>query len=507
MTSDNASGPVSPFRTVSAFRDDALGDADACELARRIAARETTPEELVAAAIARARDFDPALNAIVHENFGAALAAARRGGHGRFGGLPTFIKDTDAVEGTPLRMGTRALPDTPARKSSGFVRQFLSTGLVSLGKSSLPELGLTATSESRDRGPTRNPWDTRHSSGGSSGGSAALVAAGVVPLAHGNDGGGSIRIPASCCGLVGLKTSRKRLVGADGSALFPIDIIVQGVLTRTVRDTAVFLAAAEQVRPAPRMEPVGLVEGPGTTRLRIACFTDSAIGDESHADCRAAVEDAAKACEDLGHRVERIRSPFDAHVVEDFFAYWGFAPFGLRFVGKALFGAGYDHRLLDDWSRGLAAEFQRSLPRVPSILWRLRRFARHYDALFTRYDVLLTPTLAEPPFPLGHIGPDVAFGTAVDRVRRYAAFTPVQNLSGGAAISLPLGRSSTGLPVGVQFAGNRGSERRLLELAFALEEARPWPTLAGPRGPATAGGAGLLERRAGHPENLQSPPA
>jgi len=466
-------------RAVSAFRDDALGDADACELARRLAAGETTSEELVAAAIGRARDVNPALNAIVHESFDTALETARRGGSGRFGGLPTFIKDTDALEGTPLRMGTHALPDSPSRKSSEFVKQFLATGLVSLGKTSLPELGLTATSESLAYGPTRNPWNTDHSTGGSSGGSAALVAAGVVPIAHGNDGGGSIRIPAACCGLVGLKSSRKRLIGADGAELFPIDIIVQGALTRTVRDSAAFLAAAEQYRPGPRMSPVGMVEGPGRQRLRIAFFTDSAAGVESHADCQRAVLDAAKACEELGHSVEGIRCPFKEHVVDDFFAYWGFAPFGVRFVGKRLFGAGFDHRRLDEWSHGLAAQFRRNLHRLPAILWRLRRFARRYDELFTRYDVLLTPTLASPPFPIGHISPDVPFATAVERVMHYAAFTPVQNLSGGPAISLPLGRSAGGLPIGVQIAADCGSERRLLELAYALEEARPWPTLAG----------------------------
>jgi amidase len=473
------SKPSSEPVAVSAFRNDALGHADACELARRLAAGETTCEELVAAAVARARDVDPALNAIVHETFDSALETARRGTGGRFGGLPTFIKDTDAVEGTPLRMGTHALPDTPAKKSSEFVKQFLATGLVNLGKTSLPELGLTATCEARDYGATRNPWNTGFSTGGSSGGSAAMVAAGVVPIAHANDGGGSIRIPASCCGLVGLKASRKRLIGADGAELFPIDIIVQGVVTRTVRDSAAFLAAAEQYRPGPRMAPVGMVEGPGKARLRIAFFTDSAAGMESHPDCQRAVVEAAKACEELGHAVEKIRCPFEEHVVDDFFAYWGFAPFGLRFVGKRLFGAGFDHRRLDEWSQGLSEQFRRNLPRLPAILWRLRRFARSYDELFARYDVLVTPTLAEPPLPLGYISPDVPFATAVERVMRYAAFTPVQNLSGGAAITLPLARSATGLPIGVQFAGDRGSERRLLELAYALEEARPWPTLAG----------------------------
>ncbi|MFN2427456.1 MAG: amidase family protein, partial [Candidatus Binatia bacterium] len=264
--------------------------------------------------------------------------------------------------------------------------------------------------------------------------------------------------------------------------LFPIDIIVQGAVTRTVRDSAAFLAAAEAYRPGPRMSPVGMVEGPGNKPLRIAFFTDSAAGVESHPDCVRAVVDAAKACEELGHSVEHIRCPFEAHVVDDFFAYWGFAPFGLRLVGKRMFGPGYDHRRLDEWSQGLAAQFRLNLHRLPAILWRLRRFGRRYQELFARYDVLMTPTLASPPFAIGHISPEVPFATAVERVTHYAAFTPVQNLSGGPAISLPLGRSAEGLPVGVQLAADCGSERRLLELSYALEEARPWPTLAGVAG-------------------------
>ncbi len=474
MTSAREPAP----QAVSAFCDDALGDADAVELARRLAAGQVRSEQLVAAAIDRARAVNPTLNAIVHESFDTALAQARRPVGGRFGGLPTFIKDTDAVEGTPLRLGSHALPDTPASKSSAFVGQFLATGLVSLGKTSLPELGLTATTESLAHGPTRNPWNSAHSTGGSSGGSAALVAAGVVPIAHANDGGGSIRIPASCCGLVGLKSSRGRLLGADGSEFFPIDIIVQGAVTRTVRDSAAFLAAAEQVRPSRRYPPVGLVEGPGTQKLRIACFTDSALGVESHPDCRRVAVEAAAACESLGHSVEWMRCPFAGHVIDDFLVYWGFTPFGLGLFGRRVFGRGYDHSRIDPWSRGLSDHFRRNLHRMPAILWRLRRFARRYDEFFRDFDVLLTPTLAEPPVAIGHISPDVPFATALERVIGYVPFTPMQNLSGGAAISLPLGRSEQGLPIGVQLAGDRGCERRLLELAYGLEHAMPWPTLA-----------------------------
>jgi amidase len=463
---------------VSAFCDDALGDLDAVALADRIHHGELSSEQVVAAAIERSRRVNPALNAIVCETYDKALERARAGVPGRFGGLPTFIKDTDAVEGTPLALGSTAFPPTLHHKSSGYVQQLLGTGLVSLGKTTLPELGLTATTESLATGPTRNPWNTGHSTGGSSGGSAAMVAAGVVPIAHANDGGGSIRIPASCCGLVGLKPSRGRLVPADGARFFPIDIISQGVVTRSVRDTAAFLAAAESVRGSRRLAPVGLVEGAASTKYRIACFTDSPDGVPSHPECTAATEKAASALEALGHFVDRIPCPFDNQVTDDFIIYWGFAPWSMGHFGKSVFGRGYDHSKLDEWSMALADLFRRNLRRMPGILWRLRRFGSRYDTLFQRYDVLLSPTLAQPPVPLGYISPDIPYTTALERLMAYATFTPVQNLSGGAAISLPLGRSAQGLPIGVHLAGNIGAERRLLELSFALEDAMPWPTIA-----------------------------
>jgi amidase len=478
VTTLRATSPSTGNTIVSAFSDDALGDLDAVALADRIKRRELSSEEVVSAAIARAQAVNPTLNALVCDSYDTALARARAGVPGRFGGLPTFIKDTDSVEGMPLAMGSTAFPSTPHHKSSGYVRQMLATGLVSLGKTTLPELGLTATTESLATGPTRNPWNTGHSTGGSSGGSAAMVAAGVVPIAHANDGGGSIRIPASCCGLVGLKPSRGRLVPAEGAKFFPIDIISQGVVTRSVRDTAAFLAAAESVRGSRRLAPVGLVEGAGSSKYRIACFTDSPDGQESHPDCASAAERAAKALEALGHKVDRIRCPFDNQVTDDFIVYWGFAPYSMGLFGKRVFGKDYDHSQLDQWSLALADLFRRNLRRMPGILWRLKRFGQRYESLFQRYDVLLSPTLAEPPVPLGYISPDIPYDTALERLMRYATFTPVQNLSGGAAISLPLARSSEGLPIGVQLAGNVGAERRLLELSFALEEAMPWPAIA-----------------------------
>jgi amidase len=245
-----------------------------------------------------------------------------------------------------------------------------------------------------------------------------------------------------------------------------------------VRDTAAFMAAAERFRPSPNLSPLGLVEHPGKKRLRIAMFTDGATGAASHPACIEAVEKAAALCEELGHRVEPIASPYDGHIVEDFFCFWGMSPWAMRFLGKRLFGPEFDYGRLDPWSMGLARDFRSKILRTPKVIWRLRRFAHTYARLFGRWDLLLTPTLASPPVELGHIAPEVDFDTAVERVMNYCAFTPAQNVSGGAAISLPLFRDEGGLPVGVHFAGPIGGDRTLLELAFELEEARPWPLIS-----------------------------
>ena len=233
------------------------------EIARLIRVGDIHAREAVEAAIARAEAVNPLLNAIVTPLFDSARRDVERSHAGAFAGVPTFIKDNDAVAGSPFLFGSRGLPVRPAAKSTPFVEQFLSLGLINLGKTTMPEFGLTGTTEPLLHGPTHNPWNLGFSPGGSSGGAAALVAAGVVPIAHANDGGGSIRIPASCCGLVGLKPSRGRLVDVEGTKLFPVKILHQGMLSRSVRDTAVFFHAAERYHRNPKLPEIGLVTRPG----------------------------------------------------------------------------------------------------------------------------------------------------------------------------------------------------------------------------------------------------
>jgi amidase len=262
-------------KIVHAFRDDVLADHDGVALAELIARGEISAAEVVEAAIARAERVAPPLNAIAAERFAQARSEAERLPGGRFAGVPTFIKDNTNFTGLTTNHGSAAVRSQPAAKMGVYAEQYMAQGFICLGKSSLPEFGLSATTEFADGGATHNPWHTDYSCGASSGGSAAMVAAGVVPIAHANDGGGSIRIPAACCGLIGLKPSRGRHVTPEAAQSLPINIISEGVVTRSVRDTATFHAEAEKYYRNPKLPPLGLVEGPGARRLRIGVVVDS----------------------------------------------------------------------------------------------------------------------------------------------------------------------------------------------------------------------------------------
>lgn len=464
-------------KRINAFCDDALGTLDAVGIAQRISQGEISAAEAVEAAIERAKSVNPAINAIVTETFDLARKQVKNIIPGPFAGVPSFIKDTDDVAGVPTLWGSRAVPKKPVKKSKKFVKQFFSQGLICLGKSTLPEFGLAATTEPLSSGITSNPWNIDYSTGGSSGGSAALVAAGVVPVAHGNDGGGSIRIPAACCGVVGLKPSRGRLERVEGSNLMPVNILHQGILTRTVRDTAVFYAGAEKYRHAPKMPEIGLVQGPGKNRLRIALYTDTPYGTPCHPESAELVNSIGALCEKLGHTVCEIPCPCEAGMADDFILYWGMMAFFIRFFGPIIIAPGFDKNGLEDWTVKLSGYFQKNFLKTPATIKRLIGFTEAYNKIFKTFDILLNPTLSHPSPQIGYMGPEVPFAEAFERVKKYVSFTPLQNVSGAPAISLPLGVSSNGLPLGVQFGAAFGQEKKLLELAFELEEARPWPRI------------------------------
>lgn len=461
-------------KTHHAFRADVLADHDGVALARLIARKEASAAEIVEAAIARAHAVAPKLNAIEVDRFEHALLDAQATSEAFFAGVPTFIKDNTAFAGMPTNHGSAAVKSGPASHSGVYAKQYMAQGFVCLGKSSLPEFGLNASTEFAEGDPTRNPWNIDYSCGASSGGSAALVAAGVVPIAHANDGGGSIRIPAACCGLVGLKPSRGRHVQPEAAQAMPIDLISEGVVTRSVRDTAVFHAEAEKYYRNPKLPPLPLVEGPNKRRLRIGVVIDSVTGFTTDADTRAAVEQTATLLGKLGHHVEPVPLPALERFSRDFLVYWACLAFSLRTAGKRIIDPSFDKSRLDGLTIGLSRHFRRNFFRLPTALYRLSRSSRVSAEFFEKHDVLLSPVLAHTTPRLGHLSPNVPYEELIARLTRYASFTPLANITGDPAISLPASHTPEGLPIAVMLSGTRGHEQTLIELAYELEGERPW---------------------------------
>ncbi|MDJ0395812.1 amidase [Rhodococcus sp. G-MC3] len=469
---------MSQSSRVHSFTDDALGELDATGVAAAIAAGDITAAEGVDAAIARAEMVNGRLNAIQTADFDRARSSARSLGPGVFAGVPTFIKDNTDFAGMPSNQGSLAVDAPAATRNAAFTDQLLSTGLISLGKSTMPEFGFNATTEYESLPPTRNPWNTDYSSGASSGGSAALVAAGVVPIAHANDGGGSIRIPAAACGLVGLKLTRGReIIDAHASGM-PVNIVSNGVLTRTVRDTAAFVAQIEQYRNPRGLASVGLVEGPVRRRLRIGVITRSLPGIPLDSDTHAAVSNTTRALADLGHDVRDIGLPLQKKDLlafqEDFTHYWGLMAFAVQKFGKKTMDSTFDPSRTDALTRGLSRMFLRHFWRTPGAVRRLRKSEAIYHEAFANVDVMVSPVVAHTTPQLGYLSPAHGFDVLMPRLLAYVAFTPLNNASGGPAISLPLESTDGGLPIGVQLSADQGAERLLLELAFELEAAQPF---------------------------------
>lgn len=458
--------PLPAFAARDPFwRLDATAQAD---LVRR---GEVSARELVDAAIARIESLNPVLNAVVTPLFERARAAAEGPlPKGPFSGVPFLVKDLNDLEGVRTSGGSRLTAGHVADRTEPFVQRALEAGLVPLGKSNTPEYGLLGTTESLALGACRNPWDTGRTPGGSSGGAGAAVAAGMVSVAHATDGGGSIRIPASCCGLFGLKPSRARQWA--GEAGDPLS--VQLCVSRSVRDSATFFAALEGGGSGSSLPPVGRVTDPADRRLRIAFTSVGHTGAAPHPDVEAAVQRAAALCEELGHTVEEAAPAVDGDsFVHHFMTVWGAGAAGI--VAEAERRKLVPDSVLEPWTLGLTEMFrQRETSAMDEALTHFQQMARIYEAFFSRYDVVLTPTLAAPPVQIGDQAPTVAFDELFQRVVGWVAYTPIHNAAGTPAMSVPLGWSADGLPIGVQFAAATGAERTLFELAYELEAAAPW---------------------------------
>ena len=460
---------------VHAFADDALQDLDAVGLVAAYREGLSIPE-VIDAAIARAGVVDERLGALAHEAFDRARREAKDPRPGFFAGVPTFIKDNVDVAGMPTQHGSDAFVAQAVKSDGDFARMYLATGLIPLGKSRLSEFGFSGAVDHPRLGPVRTPWHTDHYAGASSAGSAAFVAAGVVPIAHANDGGGSIRIPASVNGLVGLKPTRNRLAQDKMFRDLPVRIISDGVLTRSVRDTAAFYREAEKVFRHPKLAPIGDINRPGRSRLRIAVVTRG-IGRDASAEVRELTLKTASLLESLGHQVVEIDPPLPARFADQFVLYWSGLALGIVKGGRRQHGPTWDPSQLDNLTLGLARHCQRNLHKLPLAIAGMGASARLAAKHHATYDVTLTPTLATTTPRVGHLDPTADYEQVMDRLKDWVAFTPVQNATGEPAISLPLATTATGLPQGMMFGAGRGREARLMELALELEEAAPWPRI------------------------------
>jgi amidase len=354
---------------IDAFGDDALGDRDAVGLVDALRAGQVSATELVEAAIARTEAVNPTLNGLVYEAFDRARdrASGARPYGGYFDGVPTFIKDNVAVAGMPTMEGADAWAPRPMRADGAFARVFLSTGLVPLGKTQMSEFGFSASAEHPRIGPVRNP---DHTAGASSSGSGAFVAAGVVPIAHANDGAGSIRIPAACNGLVGLKPTRGRLPLDKETAQMPLHIVANGVVSRSVRDTAAFLREAERGYRNPKLPPIGDVSHAGKQRLHIAFCTKSVVR-EASPEVRELTLKTAALLEELGRKVTEIDNPVPPRFQDDFVFYWQFLAFAIVRGGRRMFGPSFDRTKLGNLTLGLDRNAARNLHKLPLAIARL----------------------------------------------------------------------------------------------------------------------------------------
>ncbi|MCA0239852.1 MAG: amidase [Proteobacteria bacterium] len=456
---------------------------DGLGLAALLRRGEVSAPELLQAAIERIEARNPALNAVVTPLFDAARAAVAQGlPDGPFRGVPFLVKELVAsVAGTATTFGSRLYSHNTAAADSEIVARYRRAGLVIVGKTNSPEFGLSPTTESLLYGITRNPWRADLAPGGSSGGAAAAVAAGLVPAAHATDGGGSIRIPASACGLFGLKPTRARITAGPEGGEGLSGLAVQHVVSRSVRDSAALLDATAGPLPgdpytAPPPRRPWLAEvGADPGRLRIAFARRAPGGVPLHPHCVAAVDDAAALCRSLGHEVEEASPDFDAEALARAFRQ-AFAANTDANIRRATGGARPRPDQVEPLSAALAEEGRRlSAADLVAALHAMHRQGRRLAAFFERYDAWLTPTLAQPPLPIGHF--DIRSSDVdawFDRLLAFLPFTYPFNASGQPAASLPLFWSPDGLPIGVQFAARAGDEALLFRLAGQLERARPW---------------------------------
>ncbi|UNK43275.1 amidase family protein [Luteimonas sp. S4-F44] len=454
-----------------AFR---IGRLDAHDQAALVRSGQLDAAGLIDAAILRIEALDPALQALSHRAFEPARreAAELDRAHTRapMAGVPWLPKDSLDYPGMPTRSGSRSRSATLVAHGHPYVQRLVAQGLVAVGKSAMPEFGLLASTEPLLGPVTRNPWSLAHSPGGSSGGAAAAVAAGLVPVAHGSDGGGSIRLPSSCCGVVGLKPGRDSTVRVRDRHLVEDLLVADGLHARSVRDVAWGFATTHPQVGRP------MVRAPSARRLRIGVIEQGLRGAAPHPEVRDAVARTATLCEALGHRVERVRWPIDGDAfLTAFEDLWSHLAADAVDAATALIGGRRLEDALEPWTLALGAR-ARALPTraLEDAYAQIAGLPRQLSAFYATHDVVLTPVVSAPPPPIGTFAPELPTEALMQTMFAWIDYTPLQNMAGTPAISLPLGMSTDGLPIGAMFAADRGQEDVLLALAYELEAAAPW---------------------------------
>jgi amidase len=455
---------------------------DALGLAELVRTGQVSATELLDEALRRVERHNPALNAVVFRADELAHTWAKTPAQGPFQGVPLLLKDVLGLcEGMPTRMGSRSTPSEPSRRDSEIVARFRRAGFVPFAKSNAPEFGLMPTTESLFYGAAHNPWNLAYTPGGSSGGSAAAVAAGIVPLAHANDGGGSIRIPSSLCGLVGLKPTRGRVSLAPGSD--PSGLVIEHVVTRSVRDSAAVLDAIAGSVPG----DFALFPPPGSSFLdalaeplapqRIAVVEQDPQGKPYASECSDALRATADRLAQLGHHVEAARPGIDGPTLSFAFRQLWYSNAAVMTDGLALLSGqavSVDNHDPLTWAMVEAGRA------ITSTQYQIARFlldgaTRRLAYFMKRFDLVLTPTLSTPPFELGHLDLRSSdLETEMNKTEAIVGYTPVANAAGVPAISLPLCTSKAGMPIGMQFMAAAGEEALLLRLAKQLERVMPW---------------------------------
>ncbi len=450
----------------------ALARLDGVAQAALVARGEFERSELLDGFVERLEAMNPLIHAVPTVDVERARAAKVPAGP--FAGVPFLVKDVTPYPGLRWSMGSRLFARNVAAQSTPYCGRIDEAGLVTIGKTATSEMGLLGSTETLLEGVTHNPWDLSCSAAGSSGGAAAAVAAGIVPLAHANDGGGSIRIPASVTGLFGFKPSRGRCAAASPPTEFGA-LVSDHCISRSVRDSALFLSLTEERDTA--LPPLGYVREPIARSLLIATWTRTLLGDEPEPAVRRAHDEAVALCVSLGHRVEPVAPPaIDGPALGDaFFLVAGSAVAGVVEMVDRMRGHPVQRDELEPFSWSLVEELER---RGPGALVEARAvFAsatQRYLAAIGAYDVVLTPTLAVAPWRIGYLSPILPREELIRRTGRAVGYTPIHNVAGCPAMSVPLHWTEQGLPVGTHFAAAHGADALLLGLAHQLEAARPW---------------------------------